>query len=151
VAEPVQLVDVMPTILEIAGIDASGLLLQGRSLLPLAEGREATPRLALSEEVTNFHGEEGPEVWASLFFGQRHVLRTKSLGSTVVFDLEVDPREEDAGRAGPAELLESSEQLMRKMKETNVAIRLALMRGGAQSIQTSTEDQERLKALGYIQ
>jgi hypothetical protein len=151
VAEPVQLVDVMPTILEIAGIDGRGLLLQGRPLLSLAEGRESRPRLALSEEVTNFYGEEGPEVWASVFFGDRHVLRTSSLGSTVVFDLDAGPREAEAGGVLAPGLAESSERLMRKMKETNVAIRLALMRGEAQHIQTSTEDQERLRALGYIQ
>jgi arylsulfatase A-like enzyme len=150
VPEPVQILDVMPTILDIAGIDASGLLLQGRSLLPLSEGRESGPRIVLSEEVTNFHGEEGPEVWASVFFRQWHVLRTSSLGAAVLFDLADDPREEDAGREAP-ELVESSEQLMRKMKETNVGIRLALMAGGAQGVQTSTEDQERLRALGYIQ
>ena len=68
-AEPVQLLDVMPTILDIAGIDSTGLLLQGRSLLPLSDGREGVwGRIALSEELTNFHGEEGREVWASVFF-----------------------------------------------------------------------------------
>jgi arylsulfatase len=149
VAEPVQLLDVMPTILDIAGIDATGLLLQGRSLLPLSEGRESGPRIALSEEVTNFHGEEGPEVWASVLFGQWHVLRTRNLGSAAIFDLAGDPQEQGGGR--PArELVESSEQLMRKMKETNVGIRLALMAGGAQGVQTSTEEQERLRALGYL-
>jgi hypothetical protein len=79
------------------------------------------------------------------------VLRTSSLGSTVVFDLDAGPREAEAGGVLAPGLAESSERLMRKMKETNVAIRLALMRGEAQHIQTSTEDQERLRALGYIQ
>jgi arylsulfatase A-like enzyme len=39
VAEPVQLLDVLPTILDVAGIETTPLLLQGRSLLPLFEGR----------------------------------------------------------------------------------------------------------------
>jgi arylsulfatase A-like enzyme len=149
VAEPVQLLDVMPTILDIAGVEATGLLLQGRSLLPLIEGRESEPRIALSEETTNFHGQDGPEVWASVFFRRWHVLRTRSLGSAAIFDLAEDPQEEAAGRWAP-ELVEESELLMRKMKETNVGIRRALMAGEPQDVQTSTEEQERLRALGYI-
>ncbi len=149
VAEPVQLLDVMPTILDIAGIDATGLLLQGRSLLPLIEGRESEPRIALSEELTNFHGEDGPEVWASIFFRQWHVLRTRSVGSAVAFDLAADPEEQRVGRPAP-ELVERSELLMRTMKETNVAIRRALMAGALQDVQTSTETQERLRSLGYL-
>ena len=39
---------------------------------------------------------------------------------------------------------------MRKMKETNVQIRRALMAGALSEVQTSIEDQERLRALGYI-
>ena len=149
VAEPVQLLDVMPTILDIAGIDTTGMLLQGRSLLPLIEGREAGPRLVLSEGLTNFHGEEGPAVWGSILFRQWHVLRTTNVGPTAVFDLDDNPEEEGGGRPAP-ELAESSELLMRRMKETNVQIRRALMAGALRTCRPPSKTQERLRALGYI-
>ena len=41
IADVVQLVDVMPTVLELAGIDRSELLLQGDSLVSLIERKRA--------------------------------------------------------------------------------------------------------------
>jgi arylsulfatase A-like enzyme len=51
--EVVQLIDVMPTVLELAGIDRQQLLLAGDSLIDLIEGRDAErwrTRVAISEE-----------------------------------------------------------------------------------------------------
>jgi arylsulfatase A-like enzyme len=149
VDEPVQLLDVMPTILEVAGIDTAPLLLQGQSLLPLIEGRGGESRIAFSEELTNFHGQDGPEVWASVFFHRWHILRTKSLGASVRFDLDADSGE-NVGESPDPELAKTSEQLMTRMKETNGEIRRALMGGALPGVQTSTETQERLRSLGYI-
>ena len=41
IVEPVQLIDVMPTVLDLAGIDTSELVLQGDSLVPLLRGELA--------------------------------------------------------------------------------------------------------------
>ena len=40
IGDPVQLIDVMPTILELAEVDPADLLLQGNSLIGLIEGRD---------------------------------------------------------------------------------------------------------------
>ena len=100
-AEPVELLDVMPTILDIAGIDTTGMLLQGRSLLPLIEGREAGPRLALSEGLTNFHGEEGPGGVGlhPLSAVARSQDDERRAGGGV--DLDDNPEEEGGGRPAP--------------------------------------------------
>jgi hypothetical protein len=67
----------------------------------------------------------------------------------VRFDLGADSREE-SGEPPEPEIAESSELLMRKLKEMNVEIRRALMGGALPGVQTSTETQERLRSLGYI-
>ena len=55
VEEPVQLLDLMPTILEFADVDSSGMTMQGDSLVGLIEGRNPDywkARVIASEEVT---------------------------------------------------------------------------------------------------
>ncbi len=86
VEEPVQLLDIMPTILDFAGVDASGLTMQGDSLVSLIEGRDADfwkSRVVASEEVTtrdraNDWRNRGLRVSGSLFYGPWHFISSRS-------------------------------------------------------------------------
>jgi arylsulfatase A-like enzyme len=112
VAENVQLIDVVPTILEMAGIDRSGLLLQGDSLVDLIEGRNPDywrDRLVISEEPTAMI-KENPCPCASLIFRNWHLNAStwtwpggplvkwfptpQAIAKLRVFDFHDDPREE---------------------------------------------------------
>jgi arylsulfatase A-like enzyme len=73
IADPVQLIDVMPTILELA--DPADLLLQGDSLVGLIEGREPERwrnRVVISEAATIMH-KQGPCRCASVVHRDWHV------------------------------------------------------------------------------
>ena len=112
IAENVQLIDVVPTILEFAGIDRSGLLLQGESLVDLIEGRNLDHwrnRLVVSEEPTAMI-RENPCPCASLIYRNWHLVAStwtwpggplvdwfptvQAIAKLRVFDFHEDPREE---------------------------------------------------------
>jgi hypothetical protein len=70
--ESVQLIDVMPTILELASVDVSDLLMQGDSLVSLIEGSNPDywqQRITVSEEPMIMKRSEEPCACGSLFFG----------------------------------------------------------------------------------
>ena len=111
IAENVQLVDVLPTILDIAGIDRSGLLLQGDSLVDLIEGRNLDHwrnRLVVSEEPTAMIKED-PCPCASLIYRNWHLSAStwtwpggplvewfptaQAIAKLRVFDFHEDPTE----------------------------------------------------------
>ena len=75
IPEKVQLLDIKPTILELAGIDTVQLLLQGDSLLDLIEGRRSAywkARICLSTE-TLFNSRENRNPYGSVFFRAMHI------------------------------------------------------------------------------
>ncbi|HZD52644.1 MAG TPA: sulfatase [Woeseiaceae bacterium] len=71
IEESVQLIDVMPTILELAGIDDSDLLMQGDSLVSLIEGKDPErwrDRVTVSEEPMAMDRGDDPCTCGSLFY-----------------------------------------------------------------------------------
>ena len=71
IGETVQLIDVMPTILELAGVDATDLLMHGDSLVSLVRGLEPERwknRVTVSEEPT-LMALDSPCACGSLFIG----------------------------------------------------------------------------------
>jgi arylsulfatase A-like enzyme len=76
ITENVQLIDVMPTILDLAGIGRSDLLLQGDSLVDLIEGRNTNhwqDRVVVAEEPTAML-REAPCPCASLIYRDWHLV-----------------------------------------------------------------------------
>jgi len=70
--ETVQLIDVMPTILELASVDDSDLLMHGDSLVSLIQGSNPDRwqgRVTVSEEPMTMKRNVGPCACGSLFFG----------------------------------------------------------------------------------
>lgn len=60
VAEPVALLDLMPTLLELAGVDPSALVMQGRSLAGVLAGAAAAQRVIVADEMILDGGERQP-------------------------------------------------------------------------------------------
>jgi arylsulfatase A-like enzyme len=83
IPQMVQLIDVMPTILELAGVDTSRLLMQGDSLVDLIEGRRTEywdNRICVSEEPLRMQKDD-PAVSGSLFFREWHLISSKYIWS----------------------------------------------------------------------
>lgn len=77
IIEPVGLVDLAPTLLELAGVDRSDLLLHGDSLLPLIEGRDLEVwrrRVVVSEEPTAMQRADPCASCGSLIRGELQLL-----------------------------------------------------------------------------
>jgi arylsulfatase A-like enzyme len=112
--EPVQLLDVMPTILDFADVDTSGMVMQGDSLVSLIEGRDVDywkSRVIASEEVTTRDRAKqsrnrGLRVYGSLYYGNWHFISSRAFWPRrgylpeslrlKVYDQAEDPQEIDA-------------------------------------------------------
>lgn len=156
VAHPVELVDVVPTILELAEIDASGLLLHGDSLLPLIEAPDSADwqdRLAVSEEVTGYETRGGDEPAAgSVFFRGLHVLDTKKKKPSGVYSYVSDPEERSRLPASDTKDLSSeANALLERLKSTNLETWRAIAGPESNVIRTDPDVREQLKALGYVE
>jgi hypothetical protein len=107
ITNTVQLIDVTPTILELADVDTSNMLFQGDSLIDLVEGRRAKDwpnRLVVSEEPREMVSTaKQPRLTGSLLFRNMHLISSRNLfkGSwrlpafmrLLVFDYHNDPAE----------------------------------------------------------
>lgn len=155
----VRLIDLMPTILDVAGIPTKGLSLNGESLRPVLRGKEKGDRVFLAELAESVLNSEIPRRLA-LNDGRTKVILNQPFSRerleffTVkpppfppveIYDLARDPAEkkniidspEDAARA---------RALVQKARETD---RLIPGREGKESkFDKNLEDQ--LRALGYI-
>ncbi len=135
--------DLAPTLLDLAGLDArasGGWAPAGESLRPWlgsqAPPGEDAPRLAFSSQ-----GE-----WRSVTDGRSKLLYDMARRTFALFDLAADPGElEDLSARHPAEL----ERLQRALYE-----RLVRIEGSAaseKSLLLGKEAEDRLRALGYLQ
>jgi arylsulfatase A-like enzyme len=155
VHEPVELVDVAPTILELAGVPLEPLLLQGDSLLPLIRHPDAPwERLAVSEEVSSYKRHRAHRVRGSLWLGSQHVLRSRHADqrSVWLFDYRSDPGEETP-LAIPGHALYERRilRLLREQKRANLALWRALVRGAPADVRLDPESREQLRSLGYVE
>ena len=158
ISEPVQLADIAPSILELAGVDVDQLPLQGSSLLRLV--RDEVPdhgdrRVGVSEEVTSYPAKSDPMVRASLFFGRWHFLRTEheDRESLQIFDYVADPDELKPLASTSLDFLLQRRVLawLRRLKAANLAIWEQTTRGGTEEVRFDLEVQDQLRALGYIE
>ncbi len=141
-------IDVLPTLLEWAGVEELPPGVQGQSLVALAEGRTTSgPGVAISEAT---------------YVGERKALRRadglKLIRSLTgdpdqLFDLQKDPGEQEnllaAGEAPPDPLVDELADWLLTSKE----IREGLFgdEGVPQEVVLDTQTRDQLEALGYIQ
>jgi arylsulfatase len=156
VSAPVQLLDLMPTLLELAGIPSAGLLLQGDSLVPLMreEGDAAlAERVVVSEEPTRFGDRERPRRSASVFWRDLHVLHSAALDGPRVFDLARDPAETEPLADAPrsAALEREVAAFLDALVAADLGIRRAIVGPGDEVIGVDAQAREQLRALGYVE
>lgn len=135
VAEPVGLVDVVPTVLEALGHEVPADL-PGRSLLSLIEGRSAD---APTPVVSGFM-----EGWRSVVVG-RYKLIQRTHRRIMIYDLEADPDEQE-------DIAEDRPLLVRYLRAM-LGLRLAgrtRPRHQAERTEIDPETDEQLRALGYV-
>ena len=151
VQAPVGVVDVLPTVLELLGVEAPPAL-EGQSLVPTEGTPEGAPRprFVIGDRHSALFGKsrrsapyENP-LQISMELDGAKVLHDFSKRRTVYFDLTVDPREEKPLTTPPVELVPP---LGRRL----VNWYRALPKYEAKSSTVlSEEDVKQLKSLGYI-
>jgi arylsulfatase A-like enzyme len=140
---PVSLVDLAPTLLDLAGVPpASKAKMQGRSLVPRIQGEEAAnedaPVFLFRPDNTEIPGEQ-----YAVRVGDWKLIVGPDAGARELFDLSRDPGEQnDLSAQEPARV----EALDRKIHDWLAAHR----RGDVVPDSVSQEDLERLRALGYV-
>jgi len=162
VASQVRLMDVCPTLLDLAGLAGRLPGLQGESLLPVVAGRETGDRPAPME----VGGDQKPcWQWRGLCDGRMKLLRREPDLPTLnpipalsaddelerptwhLFDLSADPRElDDLASARRADALALFEELQRRGWYVPPQELLGLQAG---SLEITDEQASQLDALGY--
>ncbi|MBI5623733.1 MAG: sulfatase [Elusimicrobia bacterium] len=115
----VERVDLMPTILDAAGIDGSGLELQGKSLLPvLREPRRPLREYAYASSKRNLPGLEDPAIDERVIRDRRWKLHWYSYKPRFeLYDLAADPLEaRDLAGSRPEEVGRLSFELMKRVE-----------------------------------
>jgi arylsulfatase A-like enzyme len=138
VRSTVRLIDVAPTMCELAGVEPASTFF-GESLAPLLSGAQPVHHTVLSQG--NMWGPSG-EAWRDTPY---KIIREPSVSRTQLFDIESDPLEKN-------DLCERMSEVCRRMvSDLDVILQLLASRvglGGPPDL--TTEQYERLQSLGYI-
>jgi arylsulfatase A-like enzyme len=142
VSAPVRLLDLGPTVLDLAGLPSSAQF-DGQSVLSLLEPEAEPPRPVLSQV------RHGPDFWSNALRveGLKIVdTREGAEAATRLFELAADPLEQDDLAPRRPALLE------RLQEDLDLAVEAAgLKRQDTQTMIVDPETLERLRALGYVQ
>jgi arylsulfatase A-like enzyme len=144
VAGPVELADVLPTLLELLGLPAHPGAL-GRSLVPLLDGREAR------SEATAYAEPFQPNLPGRTVITPRHqLLHHRGTGAGRLFDLVQDPQQRrNVAPEHPdvvARLRETLQERERRIEEVRRRVGTG---AGPAAVDATTRQQ--LEALGYIE
>jgi arylsulfatase A-like enzyme len=143
---PVALVDVVPTLVELAGGAVSGQdggELQGRSLVPLLSSEEIGDRLLFAEG----YAEESVPLAAAWDGSVKLILRGADLEEAELYDLATDPSEQVDLAAERPETVERLRRAILDWKEENRRIQAEI---GVAEVGLDDETEKRLRALGYL-
>lgn len=141
VAQPVSLIDVAPTILDLVNLpDAEDM--QGRTLLPLLEGvAEDVPRYVLAEAVKK------PPEQKALLVGRWKLIQYFDTGRQALFDLAADPLElHDLAGEHPDRVAD-----LQALLDAQLAANVKRAEGHSVEEAVLTPEQvARLRSLGYL-
>ncbi len=170
IGEPVALLDVMPTFLELARVDASGLSMHGTSLVPVTKGERSPLRTIVSDEMILASGERRAAGCGSFAsedtlwllsctrdedFVPGRLLAVRSGGPAPLrtFDLiGVTPGVETTTEAtGASFTAGAGRKALLAMQEANLAAWRRMTDAAAGRIVSEPVDTERLRALGYME
>lgn len=140
----VNLVDMLPTVLDLYGIDTPAGV-QGRSLVRLLEGKREKQERTLY--VESLYGQEEMG-WAPLTGIIDGPYKYISLPEPELYNLRLDPQEKSNLFSAQKEVAREKDETLRKMVLDLSAARSA--RGGDSRRELTAEDRRRLESLGYI-
>jgi arylsulfatase A-like enzyme len=164
---PVQSIDIMPTVLELAGVDRSDLLLQGESLVGLVEGERPDywqDRVVVAEEPTAMRKDD-PCACGSVYFRDWHVLSSthvwprkriylphlQAFLPTSVYAVEKGRGEALAASFVPDLLTRLRQRsILAGLRDANMATWRKVTAGDTGSRVIDPETIEQLRGLGYV-
>lgn len=171
IEDPVQLIDVMPTVLELAQVDRTDLLLQGDSLVSLIEGREHErwrDRVVISEEPT-IMSKQQPCRCASVIRRDLHVVGSTAgrlwlthggrflpdlipFVNTRVYKFRDDPTEQTSLLSTLPDLYVRWRRadLVSGLQETNMTTHRKITEGDNVDLKLDPQTLEHLRGLGYV-
>lgn len=141
--DPVTLLDVMPTILELAGLPPPAAA-QGRSLVPLWTGGALEPRPVISE----WNGRAGGVPFSAVRDGGFSYIAEGE--REWLFDLRRDPGERQSIAAADPDSV-AARRRQKAAWEAECRARVATLGPLTEGAAPSEETQRQLRALGYIQ
>ncbi len=159
IKEPVRLIDVMPTLLELTGIRPEGIM-QGVSVVPLIKGlalnrkqpvmssRFRYPNVRPSGFVTENQTGTIARIDAQWKLISRDQAQQAGLREVELFDRRADPSETKTLAAQHSELVKRQLAEINQWIEAQKQIRLHLGAAGKSALDPQTLD--RLRSLGYI-
>jgi arylsulfatase A-like enzyme len=167
VSQNVQLIDVMPTVLELAGVGADGLLMQGDSLVSLIEKRRMSywnDRVTASEEPVTFTGGI-PTPSGSLFFHHLQMIWSRTFKVRMlaerggapetgprIFDIREDPEETEPLDSLLPMISTRWWSAIEELQANNTAIRRAFLAGRGEAIRrVDPAEEAQLRKLGYVE
>jgi arylsulfatase A-like enzyme len=144
---PVSLVDILPTVFELAGLPPQNS--EGQSLVPLLEGGRLPGQRAVYAQ--NF-GKRG-QLWAARTDTRKFIFHGNQKTPTEVFDLETDPGENNALNSGL--LATEGERWIAAYKKIVIAAMTRRMEKRAAETETPERRLDegvvnKLRALGYM-
>lgn len=151
ITQTVQNLDILPTILDLAGIDHDDLLLAGDSLLPLIRGENMNfweNRIIVSDEVHNRGTREDRRELASIIYKDTHILISDK-HPVQKFNYFKD-KEEIHGITIFGKLKKFYKRFIRELQGNNFAIWQSITKNISTRIKYDPETIEHLKSLGYI-
>lgn len=150
IEQPVQLVDLMPTILDLADIDALRLPLQGRSLMPLIMGSEGevSVEMTVVQEAMLYQRADDPKAVGSLVWDRWHFLHSDKVPSAL-FDFRADPAE--GVPLAPSRAFEDQAmELLLNLRQLDDELRQAQGSESSAVVEIDLDNIANLKALGYL-
>lgn len=151
VTQPVQNIDIVPTILDLLKINKDNLLLAGDSLLSLVYQKKPgfwNNRIIVSDEMQNRTKRDDQRALASIIFKDTHILCSDTY-PLQQFNYWND-KQEIKGITVPDQLKVTYKTLIRELQKSNFAIWQAITKNTSTRIKYDPKTIERLKSLGYI-
>jgi arylsulfatase A-like enzyme len=153
----VRLIDIMPTVMDVYGIEDGGFDLDGRSLMPVLKGREKKDRAALAFLAGGVLGSSIPEKVAMTDGRSKVILNrpysAETSGSFLfppppyseveTFDLTADPQERTNIVSRKASLAGRLVAIMQELQTKGV-------KPSGEKAEIDAETKKKLRALGYI-
>ena len=149
-SEPVSLVSLTPTILELIGIDPTGFWFQGQSLAGLILGQTDSAPGVIFAEVDYRPGDRELPIKRThkkaILIDRFKLIRDDETGTVEVYDLEADPGERENLAPTRPELVDRLLPVLRSALERAAE---GAVEGGVRKL--SEEEVERLRSLGYLE